>query len=762
MGLIPQIQTFNIEEVNRALRKLATSKLGPTAIPTFAGAAIGTLTLADGSITDSGGAIDFGDEDLSTSGNLTLSGLTPGRVLFAGTGGLISDDLNLFWDNTNKWLGINTTPDRPLTISQLADDSGIKLSGFDDVSGEYVYIHINAAGYTKIVASSGMLLNSLNDFIINAGNGSFIVQPDLYVQTDGADNLFVVSGIGKITAGSFGSPTDVTNVGPYGFEIHYSGNDYDVTGIRSRAQLVTTDTTATALGGLFQAANNDNINAGVLMGFMAEAIGKSTSNASTITTMRGGLIGTEWGALDIITNLKTLHLRGHSLNAAGAGSFGTGYALYIENEAVGGNGQAYDAGIYFKGTSLSAGNKAFTYGIDFSDATYGTSNMLLSGTAGITTVDGGTIGGSTSWLTVNSSGHTIIRSTDASDLIQIYHNNSDPFIKWNDGFLMLETDEGIDTNTEIWIRGKGTGWGKLKCWDEDNNEYLIFECAGGKAYVSVTGIAPVALTLQAVASAPIEMFRLAPEGKTQELQIYGFGSGSGGRESLDISVEKYAANTAEFYGLDNYVFDGILKSTNGAQLGDGGTTDYTQVEADGTLVFNGDATVWNDIQFPLSGAKVPASNAPTWETFTTNTKEYSFSVGDYIDTQANEAFHGWKLGTTGHVHMHITTKAANSTGSNRFAKFQIWVSYCDTGETWQETNFTAELTIPDGTAALEMFYLDMGDLTLTNYVMEAELKLRVKRIAATGGTEYVENIFITEAGIHIESDTVGSRQETIK
>jgi hypothetical protein len=218
----------------------------------------------------------------------------------------------------------------------------------------------------------------------------------------------------KLTSGSFGSPLDVTNTRQYGYEIHYSGNNYNVTGIRSRAQLVTTDTTATALGGLFQGANNDNIDAGVVMGLMAEAIGKSTSNASTISTMRGALVGTEWGALDTVTNLKTLHIRGHSLNAAGAGSFGTGYGLYIENEAVGGNGQAYDAGIYFKGTNLSGGNSAYTYGIDFSGATYGTAELILSNgetisnlvdgridiTGGLTVGDGGT----TDYLQVDSDG----------------------------------------------------------------------------------------------------------------------------------------------------------------------------------------------------------------------------------------------------------------------------------------------------------------------------------------------------------------------
>ena len=48
--------------------------------------------------------------NIKASGSLTLSSLTPGSVLFAGTGGLISqDNANLYWDNINKRLGIGTT-----------------------------------------------------------------------------------------------------------------------------------------------------------------------------------------------------------------------------------------------------------------------------------------------------------------------------------------------------------------------------------------------------------------------------------------------------------------------------------------------------------------------------------------------------------------------------------------------------------------------------------------------------------------------------
>jgi hypothetical protein len=45
--------------------------------------------------------------DFST---LTVSGLTPGSVIFAGTGGALSqDNANFFWDDANNRLGIGTS-----------------------------------------------------------------------------------------------------------------------------------------------------------------------------------------------------------------------------------------------------------------------------------------------------------------------------------------------------------------------------------------------------------------------------------------------------------------------------------------------------------------------------------------------------------------------------------------------------------------------------------------------------------------------------
>jgi hypothetical protein len=112
--------------------------------------------------------------------------------------------------------------------------------------------------------------------------------------------------------------------------------------------------------------------------------------------------------------------------------------------------------------------------------------------------------------------------------------------------------------------------------------------------------------------------------------------------------------------------------------------------------------------------------------------------------------------------LHVALDAANATGANRYAKFTLYVSYVNSSSIWTETSLTAELTIPDGSSALEAFYLDMGNVSLSGLAIKTQLKCRIKRIAATGGTEYADEIFLNQVGCHLEEDTVGSRTETSK
>jgi hypothetical protein len=173
-------------------------------------------------------------------------------------------------------------------------------------------------------------------------------------------------------------------------------------------------------------------------------------------------------------------------------------------------------------------------------------------------------------------------------------------------------------------------------------------------------------------------------------------------------------------------------------------------------------SVWDDIQFPISSGRRAVANQPTWTALTTNTSEFAFDIDDYIDLSSNELNHGWKEGTTGNFHLHIAIPVANATGSSRYAQFTLYVAYVNASKIWTETSLTAEYEIPDGSSINENFYLDMGDVSFSGLTIGTQVKCRIKRIAATGGTEYADDVFIHQVGLHVEYNTIGSRQEGTK
>ncbi len=167
---------------------------GSTAVtlPT-SGTLYGTAT---GSITSLQLATSLSDETGSglavfgtspTISGLTLSGFTPGSMLFTGTSGVvIQDNANLFFDDTNNRLGIGTTT--PLAVFDLRQgvNGETMFSGrrFTDVapSGDFITYN-NAANDTALfrVDNSGNLfaggiLNSGSQTITSTSTPQFRVQ----------------------------------------------------------------------------------------------------------------------------------------------------------------------------------------------------------------------------------------------------------------------------------------------------------------------------------------------------------------------------------------------------------------------------------------------------------------------------------------------------------------------------------------------------------------------------------------------------------
>ncbi|MEW6097212.1 MAG: hypothetical protein AB1567_11940 [bacterium] len=96
--------------VNTGATALEYKTLSGTANQINVTPAAGSITLSTPQDIHSGASPTFA--------GLTLSSLTAGSILFAGTNGILSqDNTNLFWDNTNKRLGMGTTtPDSIFVI----------------------------------------------------------------------------------------------------------------------------------------------------------------------------------------------------------------------------------------------------------------------------------------------------------------------------------------------------------------------------------------------------------------------------------------------------------------------------------------------------------------------------------------------------------------------------------------------------------------------------------------------------------------------
>lgn len=118
----------------------------------------GNSLLGSGDLVVGGGGLTIGTTAI-TSGTI-------GRILFEGTGNVVQESANLFWDNTNGRLGINTAlPNMALDIRTgnvgigVTSNSGFKL----DVNGT-----ARVSGAITLTDSSAGLVGSAQGVVIGS------------------------------------------------------------------------------------------------------------------------------------------------------------------------------------------------------------------------------------------------------------------------------------------------------------------------------------------------------------------------------------------------------------------------------------------------------------------------------------------------------------------------------------------------------------------------------------------------------------------
>ena len=184
---------------------------------------------------------------------------------------------------------------------------------------------------------------------------------------------------------------------------------------------------------------------------------------------------------------------------------------------------------------------------------------------------------------------------------------------------------------------------------------------------------------------------------------------------------------------------------------------YTKIENDGTVVFNGDATVWEDAQVVLGTVKFAGASDPTWTAYKGGLVLSFHKAQDNIVYFTIQLSHKYKISSDIEFHIHITYPVGDGGNS-------IWAfthSMAAVGGTFPGES-TVNKTIGGSGGANEhelvSFSADIGSLSGPSGVILCSLE-------RTGTDELDtcdQNIYVVAMDCHIECDTAGTRQILIK
>jgi hypothetical protein len=233
-----------------------------------------------------------------------------------------------------------------------------------------------------------------------------------------------------------------------------------------------------------------------------------------------------------------------------------------------------------------------------------------------------------------------------------------------------------------------------------------------------------------------------------------------------IEVEKSAdedkihfstANVAGTASVERMTVDnaGVTK------IGDIAGGNDTKIEADGTLMFEGDAEVWDDLRVSMDegdhGAELDdmpgVSNGP---------QIWYFRYDEKVDAMCFvvQMPHSWKEGSTIYPHVHWTPKATLS-GTVEWNFEYSWQNYNSTtpiafpGIT--TNSIVSEAGLVTGTHHKTSLTASNAGIDGTNMKISSLLICRIWRNSSTTGDTYNDDAGLLSFDIHFQIDTVGSR-----
>lgn len=224
----------------------------------------------------------------------------------------------------------------------------------------------------------------------------------------------------------------------------------------------------------------------------------------------------------------------------------------------------------------------------------------------------------------------------------------------------------------------------------------------------------------------------------------------------EAGLAAHIALTSNVHGVT-----GSVVGTSDAQIISGkkygGNTNYSEFEADGTLHFVGDATVWNDINIslipPVTGSAAPSIIAVNGDS---RLKCYAFSGTNVTPDELSsslELLHDYKESSDIVPHLHWAPSTADA-GNVKWQLRYMWIQR--NGVATGGATITVTTATPG--VAWETVRSDFPTISGTGKGIGSRFVYNLFRDAADAADTYAHDAAVFDFGLHFEIDTVGSRQ----
>ena len=248
-------------------------------------------------------------------------------------------------------------------------------------------------------------------------------------------------------------------------------------------------------------------------------------------------------------------------------------------------------------------------------------------------------------------------------------------------------------------------------------------------------------------------------GSTERISFNPRVANSGTNKAYILDTHNTLSGTTELLSIQNNTVERFRVTPTTTDIGDIAGGNYSTFESDGTLKFNGNATVFKDL-YPSSVSVGSGVNAASFTSYNgANLYAYEF-VGTGVQLKSLQLGfqlnHDYKEGSDIVPHLHLYIPDDGTGGVIKFYMNYTWTNIDATG-TVSETTVSGTVTRAASAGINHNAILSFGTITGTGKTISSVFMCRIYRDPADVADTFGTSVWLKSADLHYEVDSIGSR-----